>query len=335
MNDYLNKIKDGAQKAKDKGDKDTVNGYLSLLKNFDKVDWDGSMQLRKDAEKELKSLRRSEEDLIEQRKEFEKAKKDYEKKVKELNDQERLNALQNIISKQNAVRDSFTGMIDAISSVLNLMGSNDITYSFDLLNEQLSLTSQRMEQMQQSYNYLASQNPQTSAEAQAIQSAMAENSKQIISDMIELQNLKKQQRELLYTDLESNYQNLSSLSSSRDKAIERLTKRVGNKNDLFSSSFYSSGFDIPDLSQAKDNVEKQKKENEEILKLNKQFQKQNYDMQMKYLDLLAKEQAEDLQEAREDNDKTLKNAEKNMKRAEEDFKDMCDQFDEKYGRFIS
>ena len=48
-------------------------------------------------------------------------------------------------------------MIDAISSVLNLMGSNDITYSFDLLNEQLSLTSQRMEQMQQSYNYLASQ----------------------------------------------------------------------------------------------------------------------------------------------------------------------------------
>lgn len=264
--------------------KNTASGYITLLEDMKQADLNGLEQRQKDYERALKD--------------FEKTERDYKLQLEDFDKQENLNYLNNLISSQNIIIENNEKMISAISESITEVGSSNLDFGYDLLNEKMNMLVQNVDTLSSHYNTLSMQSHNTADETQALANALGESGTNIINNIKNLRSLRDEMTQLGVDAIDGLLNNITSISDAQNSYLERSSKRKTRYNDFLSNSYYTSGLTGSILSQ--NVVDKQKSENEQLLQLHKYFNEQKLKLDKQYLIQLEKEQAEELARNRED-----------------------------------
>lgn len=280
-----------------------ANGYYTLFKNIQKADLDGMKQRKKEYQEALKD--------------FQKQERDHAKQMRDYDKQERLNALNNLISGQKAITENITNMISAIDTALSDIGSQNVDFGIDLMQSKMALLVKNTETLTSQYGILSNQSHETAEETQTLANALLETGNNIISNINNLRNLRKEMLELGSNALNEALTNSTSLMDKQANFVERMSKRTSNYNDFLSNDYYTSGLFSSVMPQ--NVVEKQKKENEQLLQLQEYFNNEKLKLDKEYLQQLEQEQKEELERNRQD---AIDSWEKTKTEFNESWKDM-------------
>lgn len=279
--------------------KNTASGYITLLEDMKKQDLNGLKQRQKDYERALKD--------------FEKTERDYKLQLEDFDKQENLNYLNNLISSQNIIIENNEKMISAISESITEVGSSNLDFGYDLLNEKMNMLVQNVDTLSSHYNTLSMQSHNTADETQALANALGESGTNIINNIKNLRSLRDEMTQLGVDAIDGLLNNITSISDAQNSYLERSSKRKTRYNDFLSNSYYTSGLTGSFLSQ--NVVDKQKSENKQLLQLHEYFNEQKLKLDKQYLVQLEKEQAEELARNREDAKTSFENTKEDFNTA--------------------
>ena len=280
---------------------DSISDKISKVKKYYdyqdfKDDW---ARQKKNYEKQKRDYEKQRKDIIREQQRFDREVRKLQKQAEDLDNQERLNILENFLQRRNLLIEEYNNKLNNIESLSDLIAPHDYMSKFDLTIDKFETLYEKNNELYAQFEELSNITPKTADEAKAISETMDTLSKDIAENNKEL---------LLYEDTMGKLA-MESIANSIDdvtKAFENQKKALNNASEAtlhftgLETNLDVLGLNVNPLIKNVDEIEKKRSYYETALAEQEKFQSKSLESQRVYLNLLASEQAEDIQTQRED-----------------------------------
>ena len=221
------------------------------------------------------------------------------KQDKEIDAQARLNELTDFLERRNLIISEYNSRISLMDWANENLAEGDIAGKIDIGEDKFDALIEKQSKLKEQYNELLGKNPQTAAEAQAISDQM----KNITSELLETQKT-------IYSTQDSlsllPFQSLSNMLDSSYSSIDKQEASI-NRAVKINSSFSNidSGFNMMSINYMDSNkneteIERKRREYEELIKMQQEFEEKTLEMHTLYLDKKKEEDSEDIADQKEE-----------------------------------